>query len=86
MVLINKHPNISCHKALMPINDRRLIKPVMLICFCSAKFLLWGVNIVPFSNDHNIVSSFICRCQNKPPMEFLDPFLQMSKIEFRFRW
>ena len=23
--------------ASMPINDRRLIKPVMLICFCSAK-------------------------------------------------
>ena len=31
----------------------------MLICFCSAKFLLQGVNIVSFSNDHNIVSSLI---------------------------
>ena len=30
----------SCHMASMSINDRRLIKPVMLICFCSAKFLL----------------------------------------------
>ena len=30
----------SCHMASMPINDRRLIKPVMLICFGSAKFLL----------------------------------------------
>ena len=29
VVLINKHPKLSCHKASMPINDRRLIKPVM---------------------------------------------------------
>ena len=29
--------------ASMSINDRRLIKPVMPICFCSAKFLLKGV-------------------------------------------
>ena len=53
MVLINKQPKLSCHMASMPINDRRLIKPVMLICFGSAKFLLYGVNIVSFSNDHN---------------------------------
>ena len=65
----------------MPINDRRLNKPVMLICFCSAKFLLWGVNIVPFSNDHNIVSSLICGGQNKPPKEFLDPFLQINSCK-----
>ena len=86
MVLISKHPKFSCHMALMPINDRRLIKLVMLICFCSAKFLLKGVNIVYFSSDHNIVSSLICWGQNKLPMEFLDPFLQVSKSEFRFRW
>ena len=86
MVLINKQPKLSCHMASMPINDRRLIKPVMLICFCSAKFLLEGVNIVSFSHNHNIVSSLICGGQNKPPMEFLDPFLQVSKSEFRFRW
>ena len=48
-----------------------------------AKFLPKGVNIVPFSDDHTIVSSLICGCENKPPMEFLDPFLQMSKSEFR---
>ena len=40
MVLINKQPKLSCHVASMPINDRLLIKSVMLICFCSAKFLL----------------------------------------------
>ena len=59
MVLINKHSKISCLMALMLINDRRLIKPVMLICFCGAKFQLKGVNIVPFSNEHNIASSLI---------------------------
>ena len=84
MVLINKQPKLSCHMASMPINDRRLIKPVMLICFGSAKFPL--VNKVPFSNDHNIVNSLICGGQNKLPMEFLDPYLQVSKSEFRFRW
>ena len=86
MVLINKQPKLSCHMASMPINDRRLNKPVMLICFGSAKFLLQGVNIISFSNDHNIVSSLICGGKNKLPMAFLDPFLQVSKSEFRFRW
>ena len=86
MVLINKQPKLSCHMASMPINDRRLIKPVMLICFGNAKFLFYGVNMVSFSNDHNIVSSLTCGGQNKLPMEFLDPFLPVSKSEFRFRW
>ena len=86
MVFINKQPKLSCLMASMPINDIRLIKPVMLLCFCSAKFLLYGVNIVSFSNDHNILSSLFCRGQNKPPMKFLDPFLQVSICEFRFRW
>ena len=88
MVLINKHPKLSCHMVSMRINDRRFIKPVMLIRFCSAKFFLYGVNIqvVPFSNDHNVASTLICGGQNKPPMEFLDPFIQMSKSKFRFRW
>ena len=54
--------------------------------FCNAVFQLKGANLVAFSNDHNIVSSLLFRCQNKPPMEFLDPFLQMSTSEFRFRW
>ena len=66
--------------ASMPINDRRLIKPVMLICFYSAKFLLKGVNIVSFSNDNNIVSSLICGGQNKPPMKYLDPFFKCLKV------
>ena len=86
MVLIKKQPKLSRHMASMPINDRRLIKPVTLICFCSAKFFLLGVYIVHFSNDHNIVSSLICGDQNKPPMVFLDPFLQMSKSECTLRW
>ena len=35
MILINKQPKLSCHMASMPINDRRLIMPVMLICQCT---------------------------------------------------
>ena len=65
MVLIDKHRKLSCHMAPMPINDRHLIKLAMLICFSSAKFMLKGVNIVPFSTYHIIVSSLICRCHNK---------------------
>ena len=42
MALINKQPKLSCYMASMTINNRRLIKPVMLICFCSAKFLKTG--------------------------------------------
>ena len=72
--------------APMPINDRRLIKTAMVICFCSTKFLFKGVDIVSFSNNHDIVSSLICGGQNKPPIELLDPILQVSKSEFRFRW
>ena len=40
MTLINKHTKLSRHVASVPINDRHLIEPVMLICFRSAKFLL----------------------------------------------
>ena len=72
--------------ASMPINDRRLIKPVMLICFCSAKFMLKCVNIVSFSNDNKIFAALSAGGQSKHPMEVLEPFLQVSKSEFRFRW
>ena len=37
-------------------------------------------------SQYNIVSSLFGRCQNKPPMEFLDPFIQMSKSDFRLKW
>ena len=84
MILINKHTKLSRHMASMLINDRRLIQPVMRICFGSAKFVLYGVNVVHFSNLYNIVSSLIYGCQNIPPMKFLDSFLQISKIDFRF--
>ena len=81
MILINKQTKFSRNIASMPINDRRLIKPVVQNCFCSAKFLLLGVTVVHFSNDHNIVNNLICRYQNKPHMEFLDAFLKISKSE-----
>ena len=57
MVLINKQPKLNCHMAPMPINDRRLIKPVILLCFCSAKFLLKGVNIEPFQTTTTLLAA-----------------------------
>ena len=56
MILINKHLKLSCYVASMPNNDRRLIKPVVLTCFSSAMFLLKGVNVVLFSNDHMLAA------------------------------
>ena len=80
MVLISKQPKLSCNMASMPINDRRLIKPVMLICFCSAKFLLYGVNVVPFSNDHNIVSRLICGAKKNLLWNSWIPFFKCLKV------
>ena len=56
MVLINKRTKLSSQMAPMPINDIYLIKQIR---FSSAKVLLYGVNEVHFSNDHNIYSSLI---------------------------
>ena len=57
MVLINKYTKLSSHVTSMSINDRLLVKQIMLIGLSSAKFLLYGVNVVYFSNDHKVVSS-----------------------------
>ena len=45
MILIKK---LSRRMSLMLIKDRRLIEPVILIVFCSAKLLLKGVYVVHF--------------------------------------
>ena len=42
MILINKYTKLSSHMTSMSINDRPLIKQIMLIG--SAKFLLQAVN------------------------------------------
>ena len=57
MILIDKQTKLSHHMASMLIKDRPLIMPIILICFGSAKFLLQGVNVVHFSNDHNILAA-----------------------------
>ena len=80
MVLINKQPKLSCHMTSMPINNRRLIKPVMLICFCSAKFLLWGVNIVSFSNDNNILAAFSAGAKTNCLWNSWVPFFKCLKV------
>ena len=84
MVLINKHPKLTCHMASMPINDRRLIKPVMFIYFCSAKFLLQGVDIVLFSNDENILAFLSAGAKTKLLWNSWIYFFKCLKSEFRF--
>ena len=95
MVLINKQPKLSCHMASMPINDRRLIKPVMLICFAVLSACFRVLIKYFFQTTTTLLAALSAGGgggggggggKNKPPMEFLDPFLQMSKSEFRFRW
>ena len=80
MVLINKQSKLSCHMASMSISDRRFIKPVMLICFCSAKILLKSVNIVPSSNDHNIVSSLSAGAKTNLLWNSWIPFFKCLKV------
>ena len=45
MFYINKHTKLRSHIALIPINDRQLIKHIMLIGISSAKFVVLGVNV-----------------------------------------
>ena len=70
--------------ASMPMNDKHLIESVMLICFNSAKLLLFGVIVVHFSNDH-IVSSLICGCQKSNLYVIPCPFFEISNSELRLR-
>ena len=79
MILINTHSKLSSRIAPMSINDIHP-KQIMLIGLSSAKFLLCGVNVVHFSNDHNIASSITFRHKNKLSMEFLDPFFKFLKV------
>ena len=58
MILINKHAKLSSHTATMPINDRPLVKQIMLIGLSSAKFLLKGVNVAHFWNDQKFFDFF----------------------------
>ena len=55
--MVNKHPKLSCHMASMSIYDRSLINFVMLICFCSVKFMFKGVNIVPFQTTTTLLAA-----------------------------
>ena len=80
MVLVNKQPKRSCHMASMPINDRRLIKPVMLICFCSAKFLLEGVNIDLFQTTTTLLAALSTGAKTNLPWNSWIPFFKCLKV------
>ena len=71
MVLINKHPKLSCHMASMSIHDRRLIKPVMRLI---KPFLKWDLCFViqkPFTG--NIISTNLSYLTSVLPGDIL-PF------------
>ena len=80
MVLINKQPKLSCNMASMPVNDRRLIKPVMLICFCSAKFLLKGVNIVFFQTTTTVLAAVSAGAKTNFLWNSWIPFFKCLKV------
>ena len=66
--------------ASMPINDRRLIKPVMLICFCSAKFLLEGVNIVHFQTPTTVLAALSAGAKTNLVWNSWIPFFKCLKV------
>ena len=80
MVLINKQPKLSCHMASMPINDRCLIKPVMLICFCSAKFLFKGVKIVSFQTTTTLLAALSAGAKANLLWNSWIPFFKCLKV------
>ena len=57
MIIINTYSNISCHMALMSINDRPLVKQIMLIGLSSATFLHYGVNVVHFQTATKLIAA-----------------------------
>ena len=57
MILISKLIKLSSHIAPMPISDRPLVKQIMLICFISAKFLLYGINVVHFFQTTTLLAA-----------------------------
>ena len=76
MVLINKQHKLSCHMASMPINDRRLIKPVMLkiqfvnkgVEFINLPSIFKDKSVIPSIPTYfeNTESPIICYKYNKP--------------------
>ena len=48
MILINNYTKLSTHVASMSINDRPIVKQIMLTCTSNAKFLFKRDNAVHF--------------------------------------
>ena len=70
----------------MPIDKRPLTqRRLQFIGIGVNKLTFKSINIIPSSNNYNIVSSFICRSQHKVHMKILDTSLKMTKKVFRFR-
>ena len=66
--------------AIMPIDNHPLTqRRLQFIGISVNKLMLKSINIIQWSNDYNIVSSFICWNQNIVQMKILDTSLKMTK-------
>ena len=65
----------------MPIDDRPLTQFIGIVV---NKLTLKSINIIPSSNNYNIVCSFNCWNQNIVHIEMLVTSFEMRKRRFRF--
>ena len=64
----------------MTINDRRLIKPVVRICFCSAKLLLKGVDIVSIQTTTTLLAALSVGAKINLLWNSWTPFFKCLKV------
>ena len=70
----------------MPIDNHPITQTrLQFIGIGVSKLTLKSIDIIQWSNNYNIVSSFICWNQNKVRMKILDTSFKMTKRRFRFR-
>ena len=58
MITINEYIQFSSHMASMFINDRPLVKQIMLIGLSSDKLLHFGVNVVHLQTTTTLLAAF----------------------------
>ena len=70
----------------MPIDNHPLAqRRLQFIGISVGKLRLKSINIIQSSNNHNIVSSFICWNQSIVHMKILDASFKVTKSRFGFR-
>ena len=80
MVLINKQPKLICHMASMPINDRRLLKPVMLICFAVLSSCFRVLIKYPFQTTTTLLAALSAGAKTNLLWNSWIPFFKCLKV------